>query len=269
MIDIKELKTRYSEIKKNIADRYMNVDLDKIIQDQDRRAELLLEVENLRARRNENASKMKGKMDPETRARLIAEGKALKEELAGKEAEFSAVDALFQAEARTIPNYAHPKAPVGKEDKDSLAVKFHGEIPHFSFKPKDHVQLGESLDVLDFDSGAKVAGQKFYYIKNQLVILQMALERYAMDIVLKHGFTPFITPDIAKEGNSRDHAGRLLPEHYSGQEPASDQDDRPVPLLQKRGRRSRTVLKGSLPRPPVQQAGDVHLLPAGGKRQVP
>ena len=199
MIDIKELKTRYSEIKKNIADRYMNVDLDKIIQDQDRRAELLLEVENLRARRNENASKMKGKMDPETRARLIAEGKALKEELAGKEAEFSAVDALFQAEARAIPNYAHPKAPVGKEDKDSLAVKFHGEIPHFSFKPKDHVQLGESLDVLDFDSGAKVAGQKFYYIKNQLVILQMALERYAMDIVLKHGFTPFITPDIAKE----------------------------------------------------------------------
>ena len=199
MIDIKELKTRYSEIKKNIADRYMNVDLDKIIQDQDRRAELLLEVENLRARRNENASKMKGKMDPETRARLIAEGKALKEEMAGKEAEFSAVDALFQAEARTIPNYAHPKAPVGKEDKDSLAVKFHGEIPHFSFKPKDHVQLGESLDVLDFDSGAKVAGQKFYYIKNQLVILQMALERYAMDIVLKHGFTPFITPDIAKE----------------------------------------------------------------------
>ena len=199
MIDIKELKTRYSEIKKNIADRYMNVDLDKIIQDQDRRAELLLEVENLRARRNENASKMKGKMDPETRARLIAEGKALKEELAGKEAEFSAVDALFQAEARTIPNYAHPKAPVGKEDKDSLAVKFHGEIPHFSFKPKDHVQLGESLDVLDFDSGAKVAGQKFYYIKNQLVILQMALERYAMDIVVKHGFTPFITPDIAKE----------------------------------------------------------------------
>lgn len=199
MIDIKELKTRYSEIKKNIEDRYMNVDLDKIIQDQDRRAELLLEVENLRARRNENASKMKGKMDPETRARLIAEGKALKEELAGKEAEFSAVDALFQAEARTIPNYAHPKAPVGKEDKDSLAVKFHGEIPRFSFKPKDHVQLGESLDVLDFDSGAKVAGQKFYYIKNQLVILQMALERYAMDIVLKHGFTPFITPDIAKE----------------------------------------------------------------------
>ena len=199
MIDIRELRSRYDEIKKNISDRYMNVDLDRIIADQDARSTLLQKVEALRARRNENAAKMKGRMDGETRQALIAEGKALKEELAEKEAEFNRIDAVFQAEARTIPNYAHPDAPVGKEDKDSLAIRFHLEPKKFPFKPKDHVQLGEELDVLDFDSGAKVAGQKFYYIKNQLVILQMALERYAMDIVLKHGFTPFITPDIAKE----------------------------------------------------------------------
>lgn len=199
MIDIRELKSRYDEIRKNISDRYMNVDLDRIIADQDARSALLQEVEALRARRNENAAKMKGKLDGETRQALIAEGKALKEELAEKEARFNEVDEAFQAEARTIPNYAHPDAPVGKEDKDSLAIRFHLEPKRFAFKPKDHVQLGEDLDVLDFDSGAKVAGQKFYYIKNQLVILQMALERYAMDIVVKHGFTPFITPDIAKE----------------------------------------------------------------------
>ncbi len=199
MIDTKELKTRYEEIKKNISDRFMNVDLDKIIADQDKRSALLAEVEALRAKRNETAAKMKGKMDNETRQALIAEGKAIKEELAAKEAEFNEIDVLFAEEARTIPNYAHPEAPIGKEDKDSLAVKFVGEPKHFSFKAKDHVQLGEELDILDFDSGAKVSGQKFYYIKNKAVILQMALERYAMDIVIKHGFTPFITPDIAKE----------------------------------------------------------------------
>ena len=120
MIDIRELKSRYDEIKKNISDRYMNVDLDRIIADQDARSALLQEVEALRARRNENAAKMKGRMDGETRQALIAEGKALKEELAEKEAEFNRIDAVFQAEARTIPNYAHPDAPVGKEDKDSL-----------------------------------------------------------------------------------------------------------------------------------------------------
>ena len=78
-------------------------------------------------------------------------------------------------------------------------MKFVGEPRKFNFKAKDHVELGESLDILDFDTGAKVSGQKFYYIKNQGVILQMALERFAMDIVLKHGFTPFITPDVARE----------------------------------------------------------------------
>ena len=199
MIDLKDLRTRYDEIKENIQNRYMNVDLETIAADQEKRPEIMQKTEALRAKRNENAQKMKAKLTPEERQVLIQEGKAIKEELAEAEAEYAEIDKKFMEEARTIPNYAHPEAPVGKEDKDSLAVKFWGEPTKFSFKAKDHVQLGEALDILDFDNGAKVAGQKFYYIKNKGVILQMALERYAMDIVLKHGFTPFITPDIAKE----------------------------------------------------------------------
>ena len=199
MIDVKDIRTRYDEIAKNIRDRYMNVDLEKIARDMDRRSALLAETEALRAKRNETASKMKGKLEPEVRQALIEEGKAIKEELAAKEAELAEADRIFQEEVRTIPNYYSPEAPVGKEDKDSLAIKFYGEPTRFPFKAKDHVQLGEELDILDFENGAKVSGQKFYYIKNKGVILQMALERYAMDIVLRHGFTPFITPDIAKE----------------------------------------------------------------------
>ena len=199
MIDVKELKTRYDEIAKNIKDRYMNVDLDKIVKDQEERAALLLEVENLRSKRNETAQKMKQKLDNETRQLYIQEGKEIKEALAEKEARLTVLDDQFKKEVMTIPNYASPEAPIGKEDKDSLAIKFYGEPTRFSFKAKDHVQLGEELDILDFDKGAKVSGQKFYYIKNKAVILQMALERYAMDIVVKHGFTPFITPDVAKE----------------------------------------------------------------------
>ena len=199
MIDVKELKTRYDEIAKNIKDRFMNVDLDKIVKDQEERAALLLEVENLRSKRNETAQKMKQKLDNETRQLYIQEGKEIKEALAEKEARLTVLDEQFKKEVMTIPNYASPEAPIGKEDKDNLAIKFYGEPTRFSFKAKDHVQLGEELDILDFDKGAKVSGQKFYYIKNKAVILQMALERYAMDIVVKHGFTPFITPDVAKE----------------------------------------------------------------------
>ncbi len=199
MIDIKELKTRKDEIEQNIRNRFMKIDLEKILKDQEERGTLLKDVEELRAKRNENAQKMKQKLDPETRKTYIEEGKALKEELSLKEAKLSEIEQIFLNEVRTIPNWASPEAPIGKEDKDSLAVKFFSEPTKFDFKAKDHVQLGESLDILDFESGAKVAGQKFYYIKNKGVILQMALERYAMDIVIKHGFTPFITPDIAKE----------------------------------------------------------------------
>ncbi len=199
MIDLKELKERRDEIAKNIEVRNMRVDIDLIIGLQEKRSELLQEVENLRAKRNENAQKMKGKLDPETRTSLIAEGKALKESIAESEASLSEVEQQYQALARTIPNYAHPEAPVGKEDKDNTAIKFVGTVPTFSFKPLDHVQLAEKLDLIDFDTATRVSGAKFYYLKREAVILQMALERYAMDIVMKKGFTPFITPDIAKE----------------------------------------------------------------------
>ncbi|NBK22198.1 MAG: serine--tRNA ligase, partial [Spirochaetia bacterium] len=199
MIDLKELKERRDEIARNIEVRNMRVDIDLIIELQEKRSNLLQEVENLRARRNENAQKMKGKLDAETRTVLIAEGKALKESIAASEASLTEVEQQYQLLARTIPNYAHPQAPVGKEDKDNTAIKFVGSVPTFSFKPLDHVQLAEKLDLVDFDTATRVSGAKFYYLKREAVILQMALERYAMDIVMKHGFTPFITPDIAKE----------------------------------------------------------------------
>ncbi|MGD9926614.1 MAG: serine--tRNA ligase [Sphaerochaeta sp.] len=199
MIDLKELKSRRDEIANNIAVRNMQVDIDAIIELQDKRSALLQQVEELRSKRNENAKKMKGKLDADTRRSLIAEGKSLKEAIAEIEGSLTQVEEAFQKLARTIPNYAHPAAPVGKEDKDNTAIKFVGTPPQFSFKPLDHVQLAERLDLIDFDTATKVSGPKFYYLKREAVILQMALERYAMDILIKKGFTPFITPDIAKE----------------------------------------------------------------------
>jgi len=199
MIDLKEIKSRHDEISANIKNRFMDVDLEHIEELQTKRAEILQKTEELRAARNANASKMKGKMDNETRQGLIAQGKELKVQIAEVEKELSEIEAEYFALGATIPNYANPSAPVGKEDKDNLAVKFFGEPTKFDFKPMDHVQLGEKLDLIDFDKGAKVSGAKSYYLKNKAVILQMAIERYAMDIVIKHGFTPFITPDVAKE----------------------------------------------------------------------
>jgi seryl-tRNA synthetase len=199
MIDLRELKSRYDEIKTNIKNRSMKIDLDAIIALQEERNSLLQEVESLRFERNENAQKMKGKLNQETRARLIEEGKNLKTKIAETEERFNRVEEEYLLLGRQIPNYAHPSAPVGKEDTDNLVLKRVGTPPTFSFNPLDHVELGERLDLIDFEAGTKVTGPKFYFLKNEAVILQMALERYALDILIKHGFSPYITPDIAKE----------------------------------------------------------------------
>lgn len=199
MIDLRELKSRRAEIETNIKNRSMKIDLDAIIALQDERSALLQEVESLRFERNENAQKMKGKLDAETRNQLIEEGKNLKTKIADVEERFNEVEKEYLTLGRQIPNYAHPSAPVGTEDTDNTILKRVGTPPSFSFKALDHVELGEKLDLIDFEAGTKVTGPKFYFLKNQAVILQMALERYALDILIKHGFSPYITPDIAKE----------------------------------------------------------------------
>jgi len=199
MIDLRELKSRKEEISLNIKNRFMNVDLDSILAIQEERAALLQKSEDLRSQRNTNASKMKGKLEPTIRQELIEQGKALKVEIAEVEEKLKETLDKYNSLTRTIPNYAHPSAPIGKEDKDNTAIKFFGEPTKFNFKALDHVQIGEKLDILDFEKGTKVSGPKFYYVKNKGVILQMALERFATDILIKKGFTPFITPDIAKE----------------------------------------------------------------------
>ncbi|HQO65971.1 MAG TPA: serine--tRNA ligase, partial [Spirochaetales bacterium] len=159
---------------------------------------LLKRLEDERRARNENAAAMKGKLEQAVRERLIAEGKRLKDSIAAIEAEAERILASLDDEVRRIPNMAHPDAPVGKEDKDNLEVKRVGEPTAFDFEPKDHVQLGQDLDIIDFDAGTKVSGTKFYYLKNEGVFLELGLVRYALDILARKGFTPFITPDVAK-----------------------------------------------------------------------
>jgi len=198
MLDYKFIKDNLPAVRKNIADRYMKADADLVVELFDRRNAALRALEDERKKRNENAAAMKGKLEAEARQRLIDEGKALKERIAALEAESAALEARLDEEGRKIPNMAHPEAPVGKEDKDNLEVKRVGVPTKFDFQPKDHVQLGADLDIIDFDAATRVSGTKFYYLKNQGVILELALVRYALDILMGKGFTLFTTPDIAK-----------------------------------------------------------------------
>lgn len=198
MLDYRFIKENLEAVKANIEARNMTADADKVVELFDKRTELVTALQVLQTERNENAKSMKGKLEPDVRQKLIEEGKALKEKIAAMEKELSEAEALLDEAGRQIPNMAHPDAPVGKVDTENLEVKQVGTVPQFDFEAKDHVQLASELDLVDFDEAAKVSGPKFYYLKNEAVFLEQAVVMYALNILRKHGFTPFITPDVAK-----------------------------------------------------------------------
>lgn len=199
MLDIKFIRENLDSVRENIKNRNMNADADMAVKLYEEKNSLQQEIEALRQKRNANAQAMKGKLSPEERNSLIEEGKELKEKISEAEKLFAEKDAAYNGVMLDIPNMAHPDVPVGKEDKDNTEIKRVGQPPSFSFKPKDHVEIGEALDLVDFETAARVSGPKFYYLKNEAVLLEYALIRYVMDILLKKGFTLVETPDVAKE----------------------------------------------------------------------
>ncbi|HPA09209.1 MAG TPA: serine--tRNA ligase [Treponemataceae bacterium] len=199
MLDYRFIKENLDAVKANIAARNMTADADAVVALFDERTRLVTSLQELQTRRNDNARAMKGKLSNDERAKLIAEGKSIKEEISRMEADVTRLEAELDEAGRRIPNMAHPEAPLGKEDKDNTEVARFGEPKKFSFTPKDHVQLGEDLDIIDFEAGTKVSGVKYYYLKNEAVFLEQALIMYALNKLREKGFTPFITPDVAKE----------------------------------------------------------------------
>lgn len=199
MLDYRFIKENLDAVKANIASRNMTANADAVVELFDKRTELVTALQILQTNRNDNAKSMKGKLSDEERKRLIEEGKSIKDAIVAAEVTLAKAEADLDIAGRMIPNMAHPSAPLGKEDKDNTEVKRVGEPTKFSFTPKDHVQLGEELDLIDFEAATKVSGVKFYYLKNEAVFLEQALVMYGLNVLRKHGFTPFITPDVAKE----------------------------------------------------------------------
>ena len=199
MLDYKFIKDNLEAVKENIKNRNMTADADKVVELYDKRTSLVTKQQDLQQKRNENAKSMKQKLDDAKRAELIEAGKKIKEEISIVDKELADIEIELEEAARQIPNMIHPDAPIGKLDTENLEVKKVGTPRKFDFEPKDHVQIAEELDLLDFDRGTKVSGPKFYYLKNEAVFLEQALIQYALNILRKHGFELFITPDVARE----------------------------------------------------------------------
>ncbi len=198
MLDFKFIKENQEKIVENARHRNVKVDVAAVVQLIDRRMQLIAEVDELRRLQNENARKIKECKSQPERQPLIQTGAELKQQEKEKSAALDALLIQLNEEASKIPNMTHPDSPHGVSEEENKPIRQFGEPIKFDFTPKDHVQLGQDLDLIDFESGAKVAGRAFYYLKNEAVLLELGLIRYALDILLQEGFTPFITPDLAK-----------------------------------------------------------------------
>lgn len=202
MLDIKYLLANLDEVKRNCRNRNMPPhvleDADEVVALDAQRKELLHKVEETRRRQNEVAKSTSKESDPQKRSALVEEGRQLKTNVLESEETLNRLEADIKRRMSRIPNLAHPDAPVGTTDDDNREVRKVGTPRAFDFPAKDHVQIGRDLGLIDFEGGSKVTGNGFYFLKNDGVLLDLALQRFAVDHLLKHGFTPIITPDLAR-----------------------------------------------------------------------
>ncbi len=198
MLDVQFIREHADAVKANCANRNVACDVDRVLQLDDERKHLVHEGQTLQQRANEVSKLIPKEKDAGKKQALIEEGRKLREQIAAIEARRKQAEEERDAALRSIPNMAHPEAPVGKTADANRVVSKWGEARRFDFRPLDHVALMEALDLVDFEAGAKVAGQKFYFLKNEAVLLELALVQYAMGVLIGEGYTPVITPDLAR-----------------------------------------------------------------------
>jgi seryl-tRNA synthetase len=202
MLDLKYILAHVEEVRANCVNRNVTEeildDFDRVVELEGQRKALLQEVEAVRRRQNEVAQATGKEKDAGRRAELIGEGKRLKAEVADSEETLRRLEDEVEARLRHIPNLTHPDAPVGLTEDGSVELRKVGTPRVFDFPARDHVELGKALDLIDFEAGSRVVGHGFYYLKNDAVLLDLALQQYAITTLARRGYTPVITPDLAR-----------------------------------------------------------------------
>jgi seryl-tRNA synthetase len=197
MLDLQYICDHDDDVARNCRNRGVEMDIPALVAAAAKRRELIVAGDTLRAEQNEVAAKIP-KASKDERPAFIARGKELKELVVANETALKEAEANVRELQLRIPNMTHAAAPVGGEDAVRIERTW-GSQPEFGFQPLDHVAIMEKLDLVDLEAGSKVAGHGFYYLKNEAVLLELALIQYAVHKLRKEGFTLFTTPDLARD----------------------------------------------------------------------
>jgi len=198
MLDIKAIREDPERFRAGLARRNLADAVDEILASDERRRTLTAKVEELRAEQNK-ASKTIGRAEGDEKQRLIDEVARVSAELKELEPQLAEADEVLTSLLAETPNLPHESAPGGFTDEDAVEVRRHLDPPELAFEPKDHAELGAALGVLDVERAVRASGSRFVYVMGDLVFVQFALMRHAMDILVGKGFVPVIPPVLVRE----------------------------------------------------------------------
>lgn len=200
MLDIKFIRENKEYVKDGaVKKQYDPKIVDEVLELDEKLRTLRVEVENLRAKRNKISGEVANEKDPAKKQELIAGTGNLKTELKQKEEKLIKLEGEFKEKMLWVPNPPDENVPVWKDETGNVEIKKWGTLPHLDFPIKDHVTLGESLDLLDLERGAKIGGFRGYFLKNDLFLLEQAVLTFAMKHMIQKGFTPMSVPWLVKE----------------------------------------------------------------------
>jgi len=200
MLDLKLIRSDPERVKAALARRGAIERVDELLAQDARRRELLPEIEGAQSERKAlskeiGEAKQAGEDATETMERVTA----LKEKIESGRSELEGVDAELERLLASLPNMPDPAAPDGDTDEDAVVLREAGERPRFDFEPRDHLEIGSELGLIDMEAGARLSGSRFAYLKGDLVLLELALVRFAMDRLSAEGFEPVIPPVLVRE----------------------------------------------------------------------
>jgi seryl-tRNA synthetase len=198
VLDLKLIRSEPERIKAALARRGAAEQVDELLALDERRRQLLPEIEGARSERKQESEKIgalkKAGEDATAQMEAVRQLKARLEEMEG---ELEGVESRLNEVAATLPNLPDPTSPDGYTDEDAELVREVGEIPDFGFEPKDHVELAG--DGIELEAAAKVSGARFAYLKGDLVMLEFALVRWALETLRAEGHEPVVPPILVRE----------------------------------------------------------------------
>jgi seryl-tRNA synthetase len=202
MLDLKAIRSDPERVKAALARRGAAAQIDELLALDARRRELLPEVEDAQAERNRLSKQIgaaKGAGEEAEAERLMAEVGELKERVEAAKAELERVDAELERLAPTLPNVPDPDAPEGMTEEDAVVLREVGARPSFDFEPRDHLEIGTELGLIEMEAAARLSGSRFAYLKGDLVLLELALVRFAIEMVRAEGHEPVVPPVLVRE----------------------------------------------------------------------